>query len=299
LEPMATGRRTLAAVGGRCQLNWIVPDDHGHRYRVAVRRVSRYEPIVSWAERLSRPVVVFPDAANGVGDPPAWDVTLPRVLPAGRNPVSDSLPVVWLPHPVDVKFQYQITSEGIRAGLNQISAVRTGYRGCLWQFDYDLIDAGGPGAKTVSLDTLLAAVAQGSACPPDAAANNRFAIDRIPRNGSASDRLLANERQVALTDLPFYYHYRLVVRAAYEARPTTPQAPVKVVPAAVPVVRRPPRDPAGDPSVPAPTALRSPAFLGTWKPMVQAVPSSSLPPDVAADLTFTVFLPRNRDHLSP
>ncbi|MGA2699587.1 MAG: hypothetical protein ABSH35_00625 [Isosphaeraceae bacterium] len=295
LEPVATGSRALAAVGGRCQLNWIVPDAHGHRYRVAVRLVSRYGPIVSWAERLTREVEVFPDAPDGAGDPPAWDSTVQRVLPSDRTAVSDPLPVVWIPHPTEVKFQYQLPSEGIRAGLNQISAIRTGYRGCLWQFDYDLIDTGGPADPPVTLETLLAAVTTG---PTPAAA--KLAIDRIPRNASATNRLLASERQVTLTDLPFYYHYRLEVRAAYESRKTAPpQALDRGAAAAGLVARRPPRDPAGDPGAPAPTAQRAPGFLGTWPPAIHAMTGASLPPEVAADLSFTVFLPSNRDHLSP
>lgn len=48
MEPQAERWLTVPALAGWSHSAWAVPDRHGHRFRVAVRRVSRYEPLVRW-----------------------------------------------------------------------------------------------------------------------------------------------------------------------------------------------------------------------------------------------------------
>jgi hypothetical protein len=63
LEPRSSRWLTLPSLGGRTTTIWPVPDRKGHRYEVAARRVSRYEPLIEWAVGITAP---FPDPPREV-----------------------------------------------------------------------------------------------------------------------------------------------------------------------------------------------------------------------------------------
>ncbi len=58
VEPQVERWLVVPAAAGWSHSVWPVPDRQGHRFRVAVRRVSRYEPLVRWWKKQHAPVEI-------------------------------------------------------------------------------------------------------------------------------------------------------------------------------------------------------------------------------------------------
>ncbi len=58
LEPQVERWLVVPSAAGWSHSAWTVPDRKGHRFRVAIRRVSRYEPLVRWWLKRHTPVDV-------------------------------------------------------------------------------------------------------------------------------------------------------------------------------------------------------------------------------------------------
>jgi hypothetical protein len=56
VEPQTERWLTVPSSAGWSHTAWAVPDRKGHRFRVAVRRVSRYEPLIRWVKQRIEPM---------------------------------------------------------------------------------------------------------------------------------------------------------------------------------------------------------------------------------------------------
>jgi hypothetical protein len=293
VEPMAERWLTVPASGGWSHSVWTVPDRKGHRFEGAVRRVSRYEPLLRWALQDQSPFDVPSDtevAAGTVagidgtdlilpegdhfaiaprhlnrfplsveiskgpgagqhrlihvydtesrkikidpGDPwlgeaitseshyriiahgDKWAlIELPPALDPQRGEGPKPLTVYQYPHPRRIQFTYQLPLEGARSIYNQISQIRTGYRGTEPAFRYLILDR--PPGDPRRLERLLKATVLISEALP--APMIRYAMREV--NQETRIRLLRHERLLTLPDLPFFYRYRLDVRALFQSRP--------------------------------------------------------------------------------
>lgn len=102
----------VPASAGLSHSVWDAPDRRGHRFRVSVRRVSRYEPLVRWWKRLHRPIEIPNDmiiVEDTVADATAKSLTLVR---------DKKKPLPQL-HPYQYPLRLEIT-KGDGAGQNRI-----------------------------------------------------------------------------------------------------------------------------------------------------------------------------------
>jgi len=144
VEQRAERWLTVPSLGRRSHVAWTAPHRYGQRYRVAVRRVSRYEPLVHWYLGTQTPAV---------GRIPAHALDAPTVDLRRCHELADdeeaTLPVQIQPHPHRIQFLYGLPSAGTRSLLSRLSSVRTGYRGVETSFAYQ------PNYDQASLETLL------------------------------------------------------------------------------------------------------------------------------------------------
>lgn len=133
------GRRwaTVPALGGRAHLDWQAPDAAGRAVQVALRRVSRYEALLRWAQGTAVPTTT---RLYGLEATECQSVELRRRMHGGEEP--RLLPVVVSPHPTRIEFIYALPTSGARAMVSGLSARRTGYRGVSAQFVHQCIKDG-------------------------------------------------------------------------------------------------------------------------------------------------------------
>jgi hypothetical protein len=209
VETRATQWLTLPAIAARSHSQWTVPDLKGHRYQVAVRKISRYEPIVRWAKNFTRPMN-FPAMRNR-----SRTTGKPSVFFASSQPTPDqregpaALEVLSYPNPSKIQFTYRIPPEGARSLYNAISAVRTGYKGCDFSFTYEII-------KRNELKNLVESIEQKPNSQLIAPSHESTVIPG--RDQESSIRLFRHERLVTLADLPYFYQYSLEVRSLFKVR---------------------------------------------------------------------------------
>lgn len=126
---------TVPAIGRRSQIVWTAPHRYGQRYQVALRRISRYEPLVHWYLGGQVPTI---------GRIPKELLGGPTVDLQRCQPLTDdervTRPVQLQPHPHRIQFIYGLPDAGARSLLSRLSSVRTGYRGIDTSFAYKLID---------------------------------------------------------------------------------------------------------------------------------------------------------------
>jgi len=196
---------TLAAESGRAYTSWALPNRLGHRYRVSIRALSRYEELLRWSEG---------ETQSGVPADAPWrrvDVRR-RMLNSendGNTRCNAPLAVFAHTHPKLIQFSYVLSNEGTRAILNGLSSVRTGFRGADLRFGYE------PREGKVLLDKILPKIVTLDFDDPNA-----------PKTVKKSDELSApagdillfrGERLITLADLPYCYRYGLHARPLYDA----------------------------------------------------------------------------------
>jgi hypothetical protein len=223
LVPRSERWLTTPCVGGRSHSTWTVPERKGHRFRVAVRRVSRYEPLIRWAAGMNGPVPIPRHAGVELGKGKTaipvhhWaDASVLPIPDPHRNEGSRALTVYTYPHPAKIHFSYQLPPDGARSIYNQISAIRTGFKGCELGFRYDLIQGPSGPEKEFLLSDLLKEVNVTTTANPVQLPESK--IKTVPVNDSMVIRLFRHERLQSLSDLPFYYRYRMDVRSLYRSR---------------------------------------------------------------------------------
>jgi hypothetical protein len=214
VEPANRRWLTVPAVGERARSISAVPDRKGHRFQVALRRVSRYEPLIQWAESK-----IIQTDLDSVGK--AWNsVSVSRIT---KDLVEDETAKAGLtrditvyPHPSLIRFSYQLPPEASRSLFNQISAIRTGYKGCDLNFEHRIAD---PFTGDKTLQKIF------NQFRSDARVETEFAGRQEPSmkmNENSEIYLFRNERLIALPDLPFFYEYRLNVQTLFQTREPIP-----------------------------------------------------------------------------
>jgi hypothetical protein len=229
VEPANRRWLTVPAIGERSHSIWAVPDRKGHRFRVALRRVSRYEPLIQWADGkiASTKMESVP--------PECWDDKV-RVYRTKADLIDPSktqnqltedqsqpqllLPATTYPHPSLIRFSYQLPPEASRSLFNQISAIRTGYKGSDLNFEHRIGDRINLSLKdtNLSLKDVFAKFERKEGLSPSQLINQDEIQLKIPENQDSDIRLFRNERLVTLPNLPFFYHYRLNIQPLFETR---------------------------------------------------------------------------------
>jgi len=196
---------TLAAESGRTYTSWALPNRLGHRYRVSIRALSRYEELLRWSEG---------ETQSGVPADAPWrrvDVRR-RMLNSendGNTRCNAPLAVFAHTHPKLIQFSYVLSNEGTRAILNGLSSVRTGFRGADLRFGYE------PREGKVLLDKILPKIVTLDFDDPNAPKTVKKSDEM---SAPAGDILLfRGERLITLADLPYCYRYGLHARPLYDA----------------------------------------------------------------------------------
>jgi hypothetical protein len=328
VQPRAERWLTVPAVGRKPHSAWTVPDRKGYRFKTAVRKVSRYEPLLQWASGFRTPVPVAkeqPVLAGNVDstaplgssklflDQPlsTWDgvtplrveitdgpgagqhraitavdgdnrtlvidqadpwladiqvgatyrimgeaaywtpISVPPVLDPMQGEGSKALTVYTYPHPSRVMFSYQLPTEGARSIYNQISAIRTGYKGTDLVFRYDLVDR-----DSLDPQNLVRLLEKMQKVDNPNVPEPQRRLGPVPINNESGIRLFRHERMVSLPDLPFFYRYRMDARSLFATRPvdTVELQPSEILPL----------DPDRSPS-----AERGPSQLNLFQPTIR------------------------------
>ena len=206
LEQMGLRWITVPSDGGMAHMSKVIPDLKGHRYRVGLRRVSRYEPLIRWADGDYRSFTLPRAAYTEVHVQPTIADEKSLDAPA-------TLPVSIYPHPSKAQFSFILPAAGIRSMLNGISAVRTGYKGYELTFGYLMLDRGE--AVPTRLDQILTHIVEVTDKKiPDPEPQ----VEPVDLDERFKVHLFRNERIFTLTDLPFFYKYGLTPRSQYRAR---------------------------------------------------------------------------------
>jgi hypothetical protein len=209
LEQMGLRWITVPSDGGIAHMSKVIPDLKGHRYRVGLRRVSRYEPLIRWAEGDYRSFTIPGAAYTEVH-------VQPTIADSQATDAPETLPVSIYPHPSKAQFSFILPAAGIRSVLNGISVVRTGYKGYELTFDYKMLDRDKEGqAVPTQLDQILKHMVEVTDKKiPDPEPH----VDPVDLDERFKVHLFRNERLFTLTDLPFFYKYGLTPRSQYQAR---------------------------------------------------------------------------------
>lgn len=199
---------TLPLIANHTYSYWQVPDHYGHRYCIALRKISRYEPLVCWQQGIKSTTLTNAQRLSNIS---FWkDVNTRPVFPAGLPLQEQNLTVYNYPDPTCVQFTYQLPSEAIRSLKNQIALIRTGYKGQNLAFRYELIN----NERVPMMEVLNKFKDRGKheRLPP-------FEVTMLtPDTAKNIIRLTDHERLVELAYLPFYYRYYLSCRVLYDTQ---------------------------------------------------------------------------------
>ena len=201
LTPLELQRMLVPHSAGVAHIDFESRDRRGHRYEVSARSMSRYELLVRWAENLPAPETSHSGTNVSV-----------RRIATGSDGVDlpIPLPVSVYPHPEKIQFAYTLPPAGIRSVLNRISAVRTGYKGCHAEFDYQLIDHD---SRELSWDNVLRVTKIGAKSVVDEPVIATATI----RNSSSVVKLFRHQRLVTLPHVPHFYSVTLSTHALYDS----------------------------------------------------------------------------------
>jgi len=207
-----------------------VPSFWGHKFRVTVRHISRYQPLLEqispntrikfpwdrlhdriWAdvEVLRLPAINYTKVLRRFSQ-----LLLPPDEEKGHNDnkikEEETLSHVFgLPHPTQIRFIYRLNQDGSRSLSNRIAEQRSGFAGTDLAFDYRMIDR----EDNFSLSKILSKIIleeSDSAIVPDE-------IWTIPLGtGNKSLPLgFRGERLTVQEHLPFFYEYKLQANTRY------------------------------------------------------------------------------------
>ncbi|WPD24945.1 MAG: hypothetical protein SD837_10340 [Candidatus Electrothrix scaldis] len=205
LTPLQLHHITVPHVNGSAHIDWTTPDRRGHRFAISARSMSRYEPLIRWADNLPQPQI------SHQKDVPVKEIDNRRIM-TKEDGVDLPVPlsVSNFPHPEQLRFAYTLPSAGVRSLLNRISLIRTGYRGCQLSFRYKLVDHDQPeelGWKKIIESITLDETSQKVSSP---------VIVPTPRSSTADVRLFRHERLITLEEIPYFYAVQLAVNGQFE-----------------------------------------------------------------------------------
>ncbi len=204
VERASLGSDLTADVLQRAQTRIDWRDGVGRNLRVAIRRVSRYEPLVRWA----RPDRVAPFAVDSILNEPGISWRFVSLKPIGVVPVAEDVPapVVTLNHPGLIQAMYQLPEAARDALCSPLAQVRHGYRGVQWRWEYQVLNE-------ESLRKILGQIHWNSTPHP-------LPTETVARvyPGAVSNLFVPPyERLVTLRRMPYFYEYRLSIAPLYAA----------------------------------------------------------------------------------
>lgn len=146
LQPNHNSMASIPLVTNQTNATWMVPDSSGHRFQIAVRKISRYEAIINWYKGLKGDALVdyreIRDNSHEVHVRPFYDDNAMLRINETINLFSVQ------DESGKAKFLYNESSASSSSLLNDISAVRYGHKGTNHVYNYKLIDRKGEKALT-------------------------------------------------------------------------------------------------------------------------------------------------------
>jgi hypothetical protein len=137
MRPVGNRWLSLCATAGHTISYWDGYDDKRHVFEVSVRAMSRHERLLRWAG-------VGEDKAPGEPSSPAIRVvrTVRQFTTKEEGVVNlEPRPVYVHPNPSRIQFSYALPVEGARSLMNNLSAVRSGWRGVEVAFGHQINDS--------------------------------------------------------------------------------------------------------------------------------------------------------------
>ncbi|MCS5692946.1 hypothetical protein NZK33_13270 [Cyanobium sp. FGCU-6] len=137
IRPVGNRWLSLCATAGHTISYWDGYDDKRHVFEVSVRAMSRHERLLRWAG-------VGEDKAPGEPSSPPIRVvrTVRQFTPEEEKAVNlEPRPVYVHPNPSRIQFSYALPVEGARSLMNNLSAVRSGWRGVEVAFGHQINDS--------------------------------------------------------------------------------------------------------------------------------------------------------------
>jgi hypothetical protein len=134
MRPVGHRWLSLCSTAGHTTSYWDGYDNKRHVFKVSVRAMSRYERLLRWARAGSYEI-------NSLPEPPK-PYRLVRTI---REFTAEEKKALFAPRPVYVhqnpnriQFSYSLPAEGARALMNNLSAVRSGWRGVEVAFGHQI-----------------------------------------------------------------------------------------------------------------------------------------------------------------
>ena len=137
MRPVGNRWVSLCATAGHTISYWDGYDDKRHVFEVSVRAMSRHERLLRWAG-------LGEDKA--LGKPPSPPIRVVRTVRQFTTTEEkalnlEPLPVYVHPNPSRIQFSYALPVEGARSLMNNLSAVRSGWRGVEVAFGHQINDS--------------------------------------------------------------------------------------------------------------------------------------------------------------
>jgi hypothetical protein len=137
MRPVGNRWLSLCATAGHTISYWDGYDDKRHVFEVSVRAMSRHERLLRWAG-------LGEDKA--LGKPPSPPIRVVRTVRQFTTTEEKALnleprPVYVHPNPSRIQFSYALPVEGARSLMNNLSAVRSGWRGVEVAFGHQINDS--------------------------------------------------------------------------------------------------------------------------------------------------------------
>ena len=198
--------RTVPADAYVSHSRWICPDQAGRRFKVRVRKVSRYEPLIRWAE-------VNYELFN-VSNLPFEQIQFEPMVSLDDDPRLDSQrQITVIPNERDVNFVFSPQPHATRSLLNNISAVRSGAAGHNLYFSYEI-------PSTIKYLKYWEAMRDLTVAPSPPGLPYRQELTVPP---SKEIQLFSHERMISVSRLAFFYHYQAIAASHSHVRFLNPE----------------------------------------------------------------------------
>jgi hypothetical protein len=141
MRPVGSRWLSLCATAGHTISYWDGYDDKRHVFEVSVRAMSRHERLLRWAGVGEN---------NSPGKPPSTAIRVVRTVRQFTTEEENEeekdvnlvpRPVYVHPNPSRIQFSYALPVEGARSLMNNLSAVRSGWRGVEVAFGLQINDS--------------------------------------------------------------------------------------------------------------------------------------------------------------
>ncbi|MFN9546660.1 MAG: hypothetical protein ACK6AD_06275 [Cyanobacteriota bacterium] len=137
MRPVGNRWLSLCATAGHTISYWDGYDDKRHVFEVSVRAMSRHERLLRWAGVGEN---------NSPGKPPSPAIRVVRTVRQFTTEEEKDVnlvprPVYVHPNPSRIQFSYALPVEGARSLMNNLSAVRSGWRGVEVAFGLQINDS--------------------------------------------------------------------------------------------------------------------------------------------------------------